>query len=143
MGQERLAGGGGKGAAGADAEQESVNGQDGSDSPPGEPEQSAGKHQLHGVADEDDVAAVVAVGDMAGGEEKQDAGQEEREPGVAKAERAMSDEIDLPGDGDGLRFRSDDDEETGYLIAQKVSGLECGGAARRALVAQMLRHVVL
>ena len=50
-----------------------------------QPQQGEGSESLHGVAGEDDGAAVIAVGYMAGGKNEEDAGKEECEAGVSKS----------------------------------------------------------
>jgi hypothetical protein len=88
----------------------------------------ARKHQerdcaddLHRVADEYDATAVEAVGDVPGGQEKKQSRQKECEAGVTKIECAMRDGVNLPGDGDGLRFGPEDHGGARQLIPPEVS----------------------
>ncbi len=76
-----------------------------------QPEQGEGRDCLHGVAGEDNGAAVIAVGYVAGGENEEDAGKEEREAGISEREGRVGDLVDLPGDANRLGFGAHDAHE--------------------------------
>ena len=83
--------------------------------------------ELERVAQQDDEAAVVAVCGVAGGQDAEEAGQEERKAGVAERERRVGDLVDLPGDCHGLRLGTENDEQASGLVEAKVARLK--GAA--------------
>ena len=91
----------------------------------GEPEKHAGAENLKCITNQDDVAPIEAVGHVAAGQYKEEAGQEQRETGVPKIERAVRDLVDLPGNRDGLSFCAHDDQCAGRLIQSEVSIGEC------------------
>ena len=100
---------------------------------PCEEEKRDGAENLNAIADEDDLPSVEAVGNVAGGEDKEESGQKERQAGVAKVDGAVRDEVNLPGDGERLGFGSNDDHDARKLVASEIAGAEGGGAgsARR------------
>ena len=124
MRDERGAGGSGKGAASADEEQDGVDGQDAVRAMEGDGEQAGGTEHLERVADQDDLTAVETIGDVSGREQKEQAGQEEGEAGIAKVEGTMGDGVDLPRDGDRLRFGPEDGHDASELVAAEVAGRE-------------------
>ena len=130
---QRAGGGAAEAAAGADDEEDGIDQPDVLRVVQREPEQGEGGERLHGVAGEDDGAAVVAVGDMAGGEHEEDAGKEEREAGVSEGECGVGDLVDLPGDADGLGFGAHDAHEAGSGVETEVSRLPCNAGAGRLL----------
>src|ERR1700751_1472571 len=69
----------------------------------GEEQQPAARREA-GVAKEDEFAAIVAIGDVAGNEEEQDAGKELGEADEAEVQRSFGDFIDLPAYRDRLHF---------------------------------------
>jgi len=86
-----------------------------------EPQHDARADGLHHVAEQDDAAAVVAVGGVAGGEHAEDAGQKEREAGEAKLQRRVCDLVDLPGDRHGLRLGAKDGHQPRDLVEPEVT----------------------
>ncbi len=122
VGNERGTGGSGEGAAGADERRARQRW-----ATPGgcRSRQSAAERRLQKrlerVADEDDLAAVEAVGNVAGGQDEEQAGQKEHEAGVAEVDGFVGDGVDLPGDGERLRLRAKDDDDARELIADKVA----------------------
>ncbi len=62
---------------------------------------------------------------MAGGQHEEEAGKKQGEAGVAEVESGVGDLIDLPRDGDGLRFGAEDHEHAGRLVEAEVSREEC------------------
>ena len=126
VGQQRRACRAAEGTAAPDQEEHGENRPDPMQSPQGENQQGQGAEHLQYVADQDHLAAVVTVGDVAGGQQEQKPGQKEHQPGIAQVDRPMGDFIYLPGDSDCLRFCAHDDHDPGQLIAAKVSISECG-----------------
>ncbi len=98
------------------------------------PEQSEGGERLHGVAGEDDGAAIVAVGDMTGGKNEKDAGQKESEAGIAECEGRVGDLVDLPGDADRLSLGSHDAHEAGSGVETEFARLPRDGGAGGVLI---------
>ena len=88
----------------------------------GELEQSQGAGDLEAIADEDDLPAVKAVGDVAGREQEEQAGQKLGQAGVAQVERTVGDGVDLPGNGQRLRRRAQNGGHARQLEASKISG---------------------
>jgi hypothetical protein len=119
-------------AAGADDEEDCVDEPDVVSAVEGEPEKSCGGDGLDGVAGENDGAAVVVVGDVARGQDEEDAGGEESEAGVAEGEGGVGDLVNLPGDAYGLRLRSHDAGESRCGVVAEFARLPCdGGTALR------------
>src|ERR1035441_8666614 len=134
MGAERGAGGTGEGAAGTDEEKDSVDGEYAMAAAVGEGEQTGSADDLERIADEDDLAAVEAVGDVSRRQEKERAGKKKREAGKAQVEGAVGNGVDLPGDGDRLRLRAEDDGDAGQLVEAEVArGEGLQSATRRAV----------
>jgi hypothetical protein len=127
-GDEGTGGGAAETSAGSDEEEDQIYRPDAADAMQRKPEQGDGRECLHGVASEDDAAAIVAVGDVAGGEYEDQAGKKERETGVAERERGVSDLVDLPGDADALRLRTEHAEQPPRLVETEVARTPCGGA---------------
>ena len=110
------------------------------DSGVGEPEEGRGTEHLDGVADQNDAAAVEAIGDVPAGQDEEQAGQEEGEAGIAEVKRAVRDLVDLPGDSDRLRFRSHDDEGPRALIEAEVAiGERCCSGTSGAITHTCIR----
>jgi hypothetical protein len=86
-----------------------------------DPEEKSRGEGLQAIADQDDVAFVVTVGHVPGGQRKQDAGKKESKPGIAQAQGRLGDLVDLPGHGKRLRLRTQNDEQTSRLIQAEVT----------------------
>ena len=131
-GEKSAGGGSGEGSAEADSDKDGIDGPDATGVEhawgDGEPEEARSAEGLERVTGEDDAAAVVAVGGVAGGEHAEDAGKEEGEAGEAEFEGGVGDLVDLPGNGDGLGLGPDDDEKTRGLVEAEVARTE--GIAR-------------
>ena len=93
------------------------------------------------VADQDDGSPVVAVGDVPGGEHKEQPWKEKRQASESKVECRAGHLVDLPGDGDRLGLGAEDDEETGGLVQAKVAGQKCACRTRFRHTTVLLRHV--
>ena len=65
---------------------------------------------------------VKAVGNVAGGEQEEQAGQKESQPGIAKVQRPVRNGIHLPGHGHRLRLCAKDSNAARPLIEPEVAG---------------------
>lgn len=123
---EQCAGSGtAEGPAHTDSDQHSVDGPDAvaSEGPrmEGEPEKYAGADCLQAIAQQDDPAAIVAVGSVSGGEHEDKAGEEEREASQSEVECGVRDLVDLPGDGERLRLSANNRQESCALVETEIT----------------------
>ena len=79
------------------------------------------------VGDELDATPVVSVGDVPGGQDQQDEGQELRERDEAQVERIAGGAEDLPADGDGLDLGRRGDDEARHDVAAEIGMAEDRG----------------
>src|SRR6185437_7993751 len=76
---------------------------------------------LQSIAEQDDRAAVVAVGHMTGCKDEEDARREERQSREAELERRMRDGIDLPCHCNRVRLSTENHQQPRELIQAKVA----------------------
>jgi hypothetical protein len=67
------------------------------------------------------MTAIETVGNVTGGQKKEQPRQKEREPGVAQVNGAMRDGIDLPSHRDGLRLGTQDDGYARKLVSPEIA----------------------
>ena len=92
---------------------------------------------LQAVTDKNDLPPIEAIGYVSGGQQEQQSWKKQRKAGIAEVKGAVGDGVDLPGDGDGLRLRTEDSHDPRELIAAEVAGSEgfqaAAGLALRGL----------
>ena len=140
---ERGTGWTGEGAADSDEEQDRIDGKHAVAVEPVSRIRRGGAYDLQAITDEDDLAAVEAVGDVSRRKEKQESGKKEGQAGVTKVEGAMGNGVDLPGDGDRLRLRTQDYGYTSQLVAPEIARIKGLQTAPGRLLGEGRRHLVL
>ena len=110
---------------------------------PGESKQRPGAQDLEAVAAQDDPAAVESIGDVSGREKEEQAGQEQRQPGVAEVEGTMGKGIYLPRHRNRLGLSSQDHGDAGELITPEVARSKGFQAAHRRLLREGSMHLQL
>ena len=102
----------GEGAPGADDKKDRVNYQNILRATDGVHGQHDAGKALKGVASQNDVSPVKSIGDVARREQEEESGKKEGQPRVTEVDGAMRDGVDLPGDGDGLRFSAENGNDS-------------------------------
>ena len=129
--QHRLRGRHHEGARGAEQHQDREHRPDDGAAARREAHQEQAAQQLRGHAQQDDVAAVVAVGPGAGPQAQPPEGRELRQADQAQVEQAAGDLVDLPADGDALHLHREGAEEAAGKVEGEVTVAQDGQAAGR------------
>jgi hypothetical protein len=142
VGDKRLTGRVGEGAAGPEQDHERIDPPDLRRPAPGDQEQAQRGQGAQNVADDKDQPPVEPVGDMAGEEREPDRRQEGDEPDQAQSQRIAGKVVDQPADRHVLHLHRDAGQEPAREEEREVAVLERhpSGTTFRCRLSLALRH---